>query len=240
LTPSSVQGHAIQSGKIAIIEDEKAIRSFIRASLGDSAFTLKEAENGVAGIALVAQWNPDVVLLDLGLPDMDGLDVTQSIREWSEVPIIVLSARGREQDKIDALDAGADDYLTKPFSFGELMARIRVALRHRKDPSAEVSPVFESGDLRVDQAVRRVWKGHLEVHLTPIEFKLLSLLVKHAGKVVTHKQLLTEVWGPAYVAESHYLRVYFANLRHKLEDNPTRPKLIITEAGVGYRLLDES
>lgn len=224
--------------KLAIIEDEKAIRSFIKASLGDSNFKLREAETGKEGIALVAHWNPDVVLLDLGLPDMDGLEVTQSLREWSQVPIIVLSARGRDQDKIDALDAGADDYLTKPFSFGELMARIRVALRHRKDQSVEAAPVFESCGVKFDQALRRIWKGAEEVHLTPIEYKLFSLLVKFAGKVVTHKQLLLEVWGPAYVDESHYLRVYFANLRHKLEDDPARPKLITTEAGVGYRLQD--
>jgi two-component system KDP operon response regulator KdpE len=226
----------VEQVKLAIIEDEKPIRSFIRASLGDSGFKLREAETGKEGIAMVAQWNPDVVLLDLGLPDMDGLEVTQSLREWSQVPIIVLSARGREQDKIDALDAGADDYLTKPFSFGELMARIRVALRHRRGSEVEPAPVFEASGIRFDQSLRRIWKGEEEVHLTPIEYKLFSILVKHSGKVVTHKQLLHEVWGPAYVEESHYLRVYFANLRHKLEDDPARPKLITTEAGVGYRL----
>ena len=225
--------------KLAVVDDEKAIRSFIRASLGDSHFKLKEAENGKDAIALVAQWNPDVVLLDLGLPDMDGLQVTKSLREWSEVPIIVLSARGRDQDKIEALDAGADDYLTKPFSFGELMARIRVALRHRKGTEVETPAIYESGGVKVDQALRRVWKKGTEIHLTPIEFKLLSLLIKYSGRVITHRQLLLEVWGPAYVDESHYLRVYFANLRHKLEDDPTRPKLIATEAGVGYRLQEQ-
>jgi two-component system KDP operon response regulator KdpE len=222
--------------KLVIIDDEIAIRSFIRASLGGSHYRLKEAETGREGITLVAQTNPDVVLLDLGLPDLDGLEVTRSLREWTQVPIIVLSARGREKDKIDALDAGADDYLTKPFSLGELMARVRVALRHRNPLSEEQCSIFESGDIKVDQSVRKVWKGSQEVHLTPIEYKLLALLVKHAGRVVTHKQLLREIWGPAYEQENHYLRVYFANLRHKLEDDPARPKLISTEAGIGYRL----
>jgi two-component system, OmpR family, KDP operon response regulator KdpE len=222
--------------KLLIIEDERPIRSFIKASLRDDEFDIKEAVNAADGMALVATWNPEVVLLDLGLPDKDGLEVTQLLREWTQVPIIVISARGQEQDKIDALDAGADDYLTKPFSLGELMARVRVSLRHRQNASKPDEPVFEAGTLKIDFASRRVWKGQEEVHLTPIEYKLLSVLARNAGRVVTHKQLLHEVWGPAYTTESQYLRVYSAQLRHKIELDPARPKLITTEAGVGYRL----
>jgi len=219
---------------VLIIDDETAIRRFLRASLDEKQFKLIEAADGREGLRLAATGRPDVILLDLGLPDIDGTRVAMEIREWSEVPIIVLSAREREQDKVKALDAGADDYLTKPFGIGELLARIRVALRHSRKTPAE--PVFRAGDLEVDLASHVVKREGVEVHLTPNEYGLLATLVKHAGKVVTHKQLLTEVWGGAYTEESHYLRVYMGQLRHKLEADPTRPKLLTTEPGVGYRL----
>ena len=188
-------------------------------------------------MAHAATHNPALIILDLGLPDLDGLDVTRQVREWSEVPILVLSARGQEQDKIAALDAGADDYLTKPFGVGELLARMRVALRHAQQ-AADTSevPIFEVGDLKVDLARRRVTVAGEEVHLTPIEYNLLKTLVQHAGKVVTQTQLLKEVWGPAYSAESHYLRVYLSQLRRKIEIDPARPRYLLTEPGVGYRL----
>jgi len=185
--------------------------------------------------------NPDIiVLLDLGLPDMDGLEVTRRLREWSAVPIIVLSARGQEKDKIAALDAGADDYLTKPFSTGELLARIRVALRHTAR-AAENSPqpVFIVGDLRVDLAARHVFVGDNEVHLTPIEYKLLTVLIRHAGRVLTHQYLLKEVWGPHHTEDAHYLRVHLAQLRRKIEHDPARPRYLLTETGVGYRFADQ-
>ncbi|MDR3691986.1 MAG: response regulator [Fimbriimonas sp.] len=224
--------------KIVVIDDEVQMRRFLRASFDPSDSEFFEAENGTEGIRLVARTNPDVVLLDLGLPDIDGIDVARQLREWTQVPIIVLSARGREKDKIEALDAGADDYLTKPFGVGELLARIRVTLRHvARSKGAEAEPVYESGELKVDLPMRRVFVACKEVHLTPIEFKLLSMLVRHQGMVLTHRQLLMEVWGPAYCEETHYLRVYMGQLRHKLESEPARPKHIATEPGVGYRLL---
>jgi two-component system KDP operon response regulator KdpE len=222
--------------KILVIDDEVAIRRFLRASLDPTAFDLEEAGDGQTGIRLAATENPNVLLLDLGLPDMDGLEVVQKLREWSQVPIIVLSARGREHDKVAALDAGADDYLTKPFGIGELMARIRVAVRHSRPDEGTTEPVFEAKNLRVDIVHRRAYSFGAEVHLTPTEYKLLLQLVKHAGKVLTHRHLLTEVWGAAYADENHYLRVYMGQLRHKLEANPAQPQLIINEAGVGYRL----
>jgi len=222
--------------KLLLIEDERPIRAFLRASLKEDEFEIKEAETAADGMSLVGTWSPDVVLLDLGLPDKDGLVVTQLLREWTQVPIIVLSARGREQDKIAALDAGADDYLTKPFSLGELMARIRVSIRHRQSASTPDEPTFETGNLKIDFAARRVWKGAEEVHLTPTEYKLLSVLAKNAGRVLTRRQLLQEVWGPGYTTETHYLSVYSAQLRHKIEVDPARPKIITTEAGIGYRL----
>ena len=181
--------------------------------------------------------SPDIILLDLGLPDIDGLEVTRRLREWSDIPIIVLSAREQEQDKIKALDAGADDYLTKPFGAGELLARIRVAMRHklmRQDTTGE--PVFILANLRVDMSQRQVFLDEQEVHLTPIEYKLLTVLIQNAGKVVTHSQLLKEVWGPSYSKETQYLRVYMTQLRHKLESDPARPLFLINEPGIGYRL----
>lgn len=221
--------------RILVIDDEAPIRRFLRASLDPKEYELLEAEDGQGGLRLAATRNPEVVLLDLGLPDMDGVEVARSLREWSRTPIIVLSARGQEQDKIAALDAGADDYLTKPFGVGELMARIRVALRHAaKDVPPE--PVVEAHGLRIDLAARQVFRDGAEAHLTPNEYKLLAVLARHAGRVVTHRQLLSEVWGEAYVDESHYLRVYMGQLRNKLEADPANPKVLTTESGVGYRL----
>lgn len=221
--------------KVLIIDDESAIRRFLRASLDPMEYTVLEADGGLQGLRMVAEDKPNVVLLDLGLPDIDGAEVARRIREWSSVPIIVLSAREQERDKIGALDSGADDYLTKPFGLGELLARMRVAVRRARAAGA-MDPVIEFGDIRLDAAKRRVYRNGEEVHLTPIEYKLLMVLVKNAGRVVTHRQLLVEVWGPAYFEETHYLRVYTGQLRHKLEDDPARPRYITTEPGVGYRL----
>lgn len=223
------------AGPVALlIEDEVEMRRFLRAAMQSHEYTLVEATTAREGLAQAAGRNPDVILLDLGLPDGDGIDLTRRIREWSKVPIIVLSARGREEDKVAALDAGADDYLTKPFGVGELLARLRVALRHSTHPASE--PVFERDGLRLDFEHRRVFVDDTEVHLTPTEYKLLGALVRHAGKVLTHRQLLKEVWGPNAVEHTHYLRVYMTQLRHKLEKDATRPHYLLTEPGVGYRL----
>jgi len=223
---------------VLVIEDEPQMRRFLKASLESHRYHLVEAVTAREGLAQASGRNPDVILLDLGLPDMDGLELTRRVREWSRVPIIVISARGREQDKVAALDAGADDYLTKPFGMGELLARLRVALR-RVATDAEGEPVFTLGDLRVDLASRLVFRGEAEVHLTPIEYKLLTTLVRHAGRVVTHRQLLADVWGPNAVEHTHYVRVYMTQLRHKLERDPSRPQILLTEPGVGYRLKPE-
>ncbi len=222
---------------VLIIEDEPPIVRFLRATLGSQGYTLREAATGQAGLIQASGCRPDIVLLDLGLPDMDGLEVIRRLRAWSAVPIVIISARGQESDKVAALDAGADDYLTKPFGVPELMARIRVALRHagRVGDQAE-SAVFTCGDLKFDLAGHLVFLHGQEVSLTPIEFRLLAVMVKYAGRVVTHRQLLKEVWGPHLTDESHYLRVFVHQLRRKLEDDPTRPKYILTETGVGYRL----
>jgi two-component system KDP operon response regulator KdpE len=226
---------------ILVIEDEPQMRRFLRAALGAQDYRLVEATTARDGLAQAASRNPDIVLLDLGLPDRDGLEVTRELRQWSAAPIIVLSARHREPDKVEALDLGADDYLTKPFGVEELLARIRVALRHAAQPvgGSPEPAVFEAGDLRVDLARREVRRGGQEVHLTPTEYKLLTLLIRHAGKVLTHRQLLKEVWGVNYADQSHYVRVYMAQLRQKLENDPARPRLLITEPGVGYRLRAE-
>lgn len=225
---------------VLVIEDEPQIRRFLRASLTSNGYRLIEAETAQAGLSQAATRPPDLIILDLGLPDLDGLEVTQLLREWTSTPIIVLSARGQESDKIAALDAGADDYLTKPFGVGELMARMRVALRQATRASGDThEPVFTAGGLRVDLAHRQVFVDGEEVHLTPREYSLLTTLVRYAGKVVTHRQLLKEVWGPGYTDESHYLRVYMGHLRHKLEANPARPRYLLTEPGVGYRLAVE-
>ena len=225
---------------ILLIEDELPVHKFLGASLPGHGFRLIGAETGKDGLARAADYNPDVVLLDLGLPDVDGLEVTRRLREWSSVPIIVLSARGQEKDKIAALDAGADDYLTKPFSTGELLARIRVALRHTArlaDNSPQ--PIFVVGDLRVDLAGRHVFIGDAEVHLTPIEYKLLTALIRHAGRVLTHQQLLKDVWGLHHTQDTHYLRVHLAQLRRKIEPDPAQPRYLLTETGVGYRFADQ-
>jgi two-component system, OmpR family, KDP operon response regulator KdpE len=220
---------------ILLIEDEPQMRRFLRIALQGEGYRLIEAATGHDGLREAASRNPSVVLLDLGLPDIDGIEVARMLRQWSAVPIIVLSARGQEDDKVRALDAGADDYLTKPFGAGELMARIRVALRHA-GAHAPDEPVFSIGSLTVDMAMRRVTVDEVNVHLTPTEYKLLAVLVRHAGKVITHGQLMREVWGPAYANQTHYLRIYMAQLRHKLEPDPARPRYFMNEPGVGYRL----
>lgn len=225
------------NGLILLIEDEPQMRRFLRITLQGHGYRLIEADTGGEGLQQATTRNPDIVLLDLGLPDMDGIEITKRFREWSEVPIIVISAREQEEDKIKALDAGADDYLTKPFGSGELLARIRVALRHRVMlQSGKKDPEFTLGNLKVDLATRRVFVKDKEVHLTPIEYKLLTVLIKNAGKVVTHSYLLKEVWGPPYTGQTEYLRVYMAQLRRKLEEDSAQPKFLINEPGVGYRL----
>ena len=222
--------------RILVVDDETAIRRFLRTALDTGEFSLLEAENGHAALAAAVAIKPDVILLDLGLPDMDGVEVIGRIREWSQVPIIVLSVREREDDKVKALDAGADDYLTKPFGIGELIARIRVALRRSLQQIPE--PVYRINELEVDLPRRRVTVRGEEVQLTPTEYDLLRLLVTHAGKVLTHGQILRQIWGVAYVEQPHVLRVNISNLRHKIETDPSRPRYVITEPGVGYRLRD--
>lgn len=219
------------------IEDEPQMLRFLRASLGTHGYRLVESVTAQDGLAQAAARSPEVILLDLGLPDLDGIEVTRRLREWTKTPIIVISARGQDEDKINALDAGADDYLTKPFSVGELLARIRVALRHAAETGAgREDPLFAVGDLRVDLVKRQVFTGSSEVHLTPTEYRLLVVLVRNAGRVVTHRQLLKEVWGPSYVEQTQYLRVFMGQLRHKLERDPAQPKYLVNEPGVGYRL----
>jgi two-component system KDP operon response regulator KdpE len=220
---------------VVLIEDEPQIRRFLRAVLPSQGIELFEAETGERGLVEIGVRRPDVVILDLGLPDIGGVEVVRRLREWSEVPVIVLSARTDEADKIAALDAGADDYLTKPFGVGELLARLRVAMR-RATRAEDGAQLFTAGPIKVDLSARRVEVSGQAVHLTPIEYRLLALLVKHAGKVLTHRHLLKEVWGPSHVDDSHYLRIYMAQLRRKLEDDPTQPRYLITEPGVGYRL----
>ena len=220
---------------VLVVDDEPPLRRFLRATLPAHGYRLIEAGNAREGMMEVSTRAPDVVLLDLGLPDLDGIEVVRRLREWSRVPIVVLSARDRERDKIEALDAGADDYLTKPFGTGELLARIRVALRHASAGERD-DPVFRSGELEIDFAAYRVKVGEREVRLTRTEFRLLAFLAKHAGKVLTHRQLLREIWGPHAIEQSHYLRVYMAQLRHKIEEDPARPRWLLTETGVGYRL----
>jgi two-component system KDP operon response regulator KdpE len=221
---------------ILLVEDEPQMRRFLRVALEGSGHRFLEAATAQEGLTLAASHRPQIILLDLGLPDMDGLELTKRLREWCTTPIIVLSARGQETDKIGALDAGADDYLTKPFSTGELLARIRVALRHERTPQDGEAPLFCLGRWRVDLARRQVLVDGKEVHLTPLEYKLFTTLIRHAGKVVTHQQLLREVWGGVPGAQPLYLRVYMTQLRHKLEADPSRPRHLQTEPGVGYRL----
>lgn len=220
-----------------IIDDEVQIRRLLRANLEANGYRVLEAATGQEGIAQAAQGRPEVVILDLGLPDMDGVAVLKRLREWSRVPVVVLSVRDREEDKVAALDNGADDYVTKPFSTGELLARLRAAQRHAQ-PGAEVS-VFRTGPLEVDLTARVVRLKGLEIRLTATEYSLLRLFIQHAGKVLTHRHALREVWGPNAVEHTHYLRVYIAHLREKLEADPSEPRLIVTEPGVGYRLTQE-
>lgn len=222
---------------IVVIEDDPAIRLFLRTGLSAHGFKVFEADRGKQGIIEAGVRKPDLIILDLGLPDMDGVDVIKTIREWSTMPIIILSARSNEQNKIDALDAGADDYLTKPFGLGELLARIRVALRHSVSSLAQYqNGIFKTGALKVDLLKRQVFVADSEVHLTPIQYRLLSVLIKNAGKVLTHQSLLKEVWGPSYKDNSHYLRIYMSQLRQKLETDPAQPQYLLTESGIGYRL----
>lgn len=222
---------------VIVIEDDPLIRQFLRTGLSAQHFTVFEAESGKQGIIEVGVRKPDLLILDLGLPDIDGIEVIKAVRAWSTLPIIILSARSCEQHKIDALDAGADDYLTKPFGFGELLARIRVALRHAiRTSELRQTDVFTTANLKVDLNNRLVSIDDGHVHLTPIQYRLLTVLVKHAGKVLTHQQILKEVWGPSYQENAHYLRIYMSQLRQKLEADPAQPQFLLTESGVGYRL----
>lgn len=223
---------------VLLIEDELPIRRFLRASLGAEGYRVVEATTGEEGIKLATSQPPDFVILDLGLPGLDGQDVLRRLREWLTAPIIILSARDQEKQKVEALDAGADDYLTKPFGMGELLARMRLALRHTQSKSGE-STTLQIGDLRIDLAARNVTVNEEPIHLTPLEYKLLVLLMKNAGKVLTHRYLLKEVWGPHDVHENHYLRVFVATLRRKIEPDSTQPRYILTEQSVGYRFAAE-
>ena len=223
---------------VVLIEDEPQIRRFLRATLTGEGYRLFEAPTAGAGVIEIGSRQPDAVILDLVLPDMDGLEVIRRVRQWSGVPIIVLSARGQERDKVCALDAGADDYVSKPFSSGELLARLRVALRHAAGASQPENAVFKLGGLHVDLLRRTVMLDGSEVRLTPTEYRLLTTLIRYAGRVVTHQQLLREVWGPNHDSMAHYVRVYMGHLRHKIEAEPARPRYLLTEPGVGYRLAD--
>ncbi|MDF0642787.1 MAG: response regulator [Nitrospira sp.] len=225
-----------QEVAVLVIEDEPEIRRFLRTTLPAHGFRLIEATTGQDGLTEARARNPDLILLDLGLPDLDGTEVIRQVREWTATPIIVLSAREQEQMKVGALDQGADDYVTKPFGVHELLARMRTALRHVARVADAGESVFSVEGLRVDLGRRQVFVSGKEIHLTPIEYKLLTALVRHAGKVLTHRQLLKEVWGPLHVDESHYLRVYMRQLRNKVETNPAQPRYLVTELGVGYRL----
>ncbi len=224
--------------RVLIVDDEPAIQRFLKTALSQDEFALFQAENGRAALSAVVTTKPDVILLDLGLPDLDGVEVIKRIRQWSQVPIIVLSVRDRETDKVKALDAGADDYLTKPFGVGELLARIRVVLR--RSLQAQPEPVFRIDELEVDLARRLVLLRNEAVALTPTEYELLRLLVTNAGKVLTHRQVLKQIWGSAYLEQPHVLRVNISNLRHKLETDASRPRYILTESGVGYRFKGEA
>ncbi len=228
----------MQKSRILIVDDEQAIRRFLRTSLGVHGYEVYEASTGEDAIRQVVNVRPDLIILDLGLPGMNGIEVTKRIREWAQTPIIILSVQNQESDKIAALDAGADDYLTKPFGMGELTARLRVAMRHARQSDSE--PIFSSGDLRVDLMARVVTRAGEEVALTPTEYDLLRVLIRHAGRVLTHQQLLKEIRGAGYQTETHLLRVHMSNLRRKLERDPSNPQYILTEPGVGYRLRVEA
>ncbi len=220
---------------ILIVEDEQAIRRFVRSALEAEGFRVCEADGVQRGLIEAATRKPDLVVLDLGLPDGDGQDFIRDLRLWSPIPVIVLSARVDETDKVKALDAGADDYLIKPFGIGELLARVRVALRRRGQVTDSASPLVQLGDVCIDLVSRRITRGDEEIHLTPIEFRLLGELLAHSDKVLTHRQLLLAVWGPTFVEHNHYLRIYMGHLRQKLEQDPTLPRYLLTETGVGYR-----
>ena len=221
--------------KVLVVEDEKQIRRFVRVAVEEEGCQVAEAETMAQGLLEAGARQPDLLILDLGLPDGNGIDLIHDLRGWSDIPILILSARSQEHDKIDALDAGADDYLTKPFSVGELRARVRALLRRRSRSAEAASPVIEFGQVIVDFSRRLVTCNGDEVHLTPLEYRLLTLLVAHPGKVLTQRNLLREIWGPSYIESSHYLRVYVGHLRQKLENDPTQPKYFLTETGVGYR-----
>lgn len=224
---------------VLVVEDEPQMLRFLRTALAAQDYRVVEAETAKAALVAATTQNPEIILLDLGLPDADGIGLARQIREWSHVPIIVISARGKEDDKVKALDAGADDYLTKPFGVNELLARMRVALRHAAQAGTDTSTsVLTVDELRIDQVRREVSVAGREVHLTPTEYRLLVLLAKNAGKVLTHRQILKEVWGPPYANETHYLRVFMTQLRRKIEADPARPHLLVTEPGVGYRMKD--
>lgn len=227
--------------RILVIEDDKPILNFLKSSLLNKGYKVVAVESGEEGLSHAAQNVPDIVITDLGLPDMDGLEVVSRLREWTDLPIIVLSAREKEKDKVEALDKGADDYLTKPFGLNELLARLRVSLRHatRMRGNTQEKTEYNVGELKIDLAARRIYRRDEELHLTAIEYKLLSTMVRHMGKVLTQRYLLNEVWGPECVEHPQYLRVYMASLRRKLEDDTSRPKYIITEQGIGYRFADE-
>ncbi|WP_373975503.1 two-component system response regulator KdpE [Chitinibacter sp. SCUT-21] len=222
---------------LVLIEDEAPIRRFLKTTLEHAGMVVFEAETGQRGLITIASRKPDLVILDLGLPDIDGIDVIRQLRDWSDLPILVLSAREQEDIKVTALDAGADDYLTKPFGVDECLARIRVLLRRHAGHSARNEQTFSFGDVRVDLVQRQVVKAEQSVHLTPIEYRLLATLIRHAGKVMTQRELLREVWGPNHSESSQYLRVYMGHLRQKLENDPALPRFLITETGVGYRLV---
>jgi two-component system KDP operon response regulator KdpE len=226
-------------GSVLVVEDDIAMRTFLRTTLTGLGMDVVETGSRAEATRAMTDLAPKLLLLDLGLPDGDGVDLVRSLRGWTQVPIIVISARGREADKVIALDAGADDYLTKPFGVGELIARIKVALRHaRAVTGIAADPIVEVGPIRIDEARHEVTVGGTPVHLTPIEFKLLARLALHVGRVITHRQLLREVWGPRAVEQTHYLRVHMAALRRKVERDPARPQWLVTEPGVGYRLRD--
>jgi two-component system, OmpR family, KDP operon response regulator KdpE len=220
-----------------LVEDERQIRRFVRTALEAEGWIVHESETLRQGLIDSGTRKPDLIILDLGMPDGDGMTFLHDLRGWSNVPVIVLSARVGERDKIEALDAGADDYLTKPFGVGELLARVRAASRRRRDAGAGLGSLFEFGGVKIDMSLRTVVKDGTPIHLTPIEYRLLSLLIANAGKVLTHRQILREVWGPTHTEDGHYVRVYMGHLRQKLEDDPAQPKHILTETAVGYRLI---
>jgi two-component system, OmpR family, KDP operon response regulator KdpE len=223
-----------------LVEDERQIRRFVRTALEAEGWSVHETDTVKQGLTDAGTRKPDLIILDLGLPDGDGVEFLRDLRGWSNVPVIVLSARVGEQDKIEALDAGADDYLSKPFGVGELLARVRAASRRRQEAGAAHGARFDFGDIKIDLSLRTVHKGDAPVHLTPIEYRLLTLLIANAGKVLTHRQILREVWGPSHSEDGHYVRVYMGHLRQKLEDDPTQPKHILTETAVGYRLVQNA